>query len=162
MSEFEKNPHRTRIERLVTAMSIRTGPMEVPQFGTGAGLTSGHWAAMLSGFPGDGETALHYVMLLAGEPRHRKPLIARLMYFLSPKILMGMPSLTLSGSDLRDVVAVTVDAERHGGKVMPADAARGGIKRKRWERLKPVHQMTVDALDDVADQVVRHLARACS
>ena len=161
MTEFEKNPHRTRLERLVSMMSIRTGPLEVPSRGD-PGLTSGHWAAMMSGFPGDSETALCYVMVLAGEPHHRKPLINRLMYFLAPRVLMGLPNLSISGTDLRDVVAVTVDAERHGGSVTLADAARSGIKRKRWERLRPVHQMTVDALDDVADQVVRHLSRACS
>ena len=161
MSEFEARPRRTRLEKLVSAMSIRTSPME-PSTGGSVAMEPGQWAATLSGMDGDAETALHYVLFLAGEPYHRKPLIARLMYYLSPRILMSMPTFSLTGTDLRDVVAVALDAERHGGTVTPSDAARGGIKRKRWERLKPVYQMTVERLDEVSDQVIRHLSRACS
>ena len=158
MSEFEAKPKRSRLEALITALSIKTGPMEVPQGGSPE-MDPGQWAATLAGFKGDGDLAFSYVCFLAGEPYHRKHLIGRLIYLLSPRVLMRMPDLTLSGADLRDVVSVTIDAERHGGRVTLADAERSGIKRKRWDRLKPVHVLVSETLDDLTDQIVRHLHR---
>lgn len=165
MSEFEARPTRTKLERLVTALSLRTSSGEAGSGGRPE-LESCHYAAMLAGMYGERgllDTAEHLLLYVyLQEPYHRKPLGKALLLHLAGRVLIEHPSLQTSGGELQEVVAVTLDALKANGIVTLADAERAGIKRKRWEKLKPVHRMALERIVDAEQVLIDHLSRACA
>ena len=165
MSEFEARPNRELLERLVTALSIRTASVREGGGGRPA-LETCHYAAMLAGMDADPwlqEVATHLLLYgLLHEPYHRKPLARALLTWMSNRILILHPDLQVSGSEVLQVISVGLDAYVAGGSVTIEDAGRAGIKRRRWERLRPVYSLMLERINEAEDLLVRHLSRACT
>jgi len=160
---FEAKASRESLEKLVTALSIRTSPTEVSSGGRPE-LEPVHWAAMLAGMKGEYDlvrTATHVLHYCYCHDRdHRKPLVLRLLQHLGPLVLFYHPELQHSGQDVRDVVEVALDAHLAGGTVTLEDAQRKGIGRRRWERLRPIYGLVYDRLRDAENLLRDHLHRA--
>lgn len=160
---FEGKASRESLEKLISALSVRTSPAEVSSGGRPE-LESVHWAGMLAGMKGEHdlkETAthlLHYAYCM--DCHHRKPLVLRLIKHLGPLVLLYHPNLQHSGHDVRDVVEVGLDAYVANGTVTLSDASRKGIGRRRWERLRPIYDMLRDRLFDAETLLRDHLHHA--
>ena len=166
MSEFEKQPPRTRLERLVSALSIRTTTIKSAGGGGRPALESCHYAGMLAGMKGDPwlvRTAEHLLLhVYLREPDHRRPLGKALFLHLANRVLMQHPDLQTSGKELREIVDLTIAAAVAGGRVTYSDAERHGIKRKRWDRLRPVYHLALDRIIEAENALIEHLSRACT
>lgn len=166
MSEYEARPTRDRLERVISALSIKTSQIKSAGGGGTPDLEPCHYAGMLAGMRGEPwlvKTAEHLLMFVYLHDRwHRKPLERVLLAWLSNRILIKHPELQISGSEVREVISVGLDACAAGGAVTYADAARRGIKRKRWDRLRAVYSLMLDRIGEAEFMLLDHLRKTCT
>lgn len=165
MSTHEKYARRSKLEKVVSALSIRS----LNTTGAGGGkpdMEPCHYAAMLANMKGDPwlvSTAQHLLFhVYLNEPGHEKPLANALMRFVGLQILDKHPELSTSGKEIREVIALTIKSVRAAGVVTLPDAERAGIGRKRWEKMKPVYHLALDRIANAEYALIEHLSGACT
>lgn len=165
MSEFEARPSRGKLEKLISAMSIRT--INARQGGGGTPeLQSCHWSAMLAGLSPDDawlRRTAEYVLLhvYLGDRQYQKHLENALFAHVANRALLKHPEIKLSGADIRAVLRLGLKAECAGGTVTQADAGRAGIGRDRWKSLQPLYHLFLDRIQEAEQALLTHIQKAC-